>query len=200
MVHRMQSGNLLWTRAGYRREDGGDDGKEGDTETTAGRSNNQWVLSLRADLEELLSLRLLLVRPPALLVLHRAYVTWQSLLTTSLLKARRQADDLRSIAGSLVGLSVQLLAEDADYNAGDDRESGHHAWHRQALNKLRRAWEAHCLSPDDPTAGDLQHSLERMYGASLSAASPDKRGNRLLLPGGLEEAPNPLRGLSGGFG
>ena len=41
---------------------------------SAGLESSPWVRSVRAELAELLETRLLLARPPALLILHRAYV------------------------------------------------------------------------------------------------------------------------------
>ena len=167
--------------------------------------SNRWVQRLRADLEELLSLRLLLVRPPALLVLHRTYVTWQSLLTVSLLKARRDADELRSISGALLGLAAQLLSAITSHAAvvteresqnDNDGASGVYTWHQKALNNLRRKWEAHNIPlPEDPTAMALVQSLEGLHGTSVPTASSATRSNTPRVPGSFIESPQPLRRL-----
>lgn len=61
---------------------------------SAGLESSPWVSSVRAELAELLESRLLLARPPALLILHRAYATWQTLLADTALEARAQSNEL----------------------------------------------------------------------------------------------------------
>ena len=107
---------------------------------SAGLESSPWVSNVRAELAELLESRLLLARPPALLILHRAYTTWQTLLADTALEARAQSNELVDVTRDLFGLSMQLMGDLSQSNAGTADKSAL-VKYRRNLNNARQRLE-----------------------------------------------------------
>ena len=97
-----------------------------------------WVSSVRAELAELLESRLLLARPPALLILHRAYTTWQTLLADTALEARAQSNELVDVTQDLFGLSMQLMGDLSTSKSGTVEKSTLVKYRRNLNNSRQR--------------------------------------------------------------
>jgi len=105
-------------------------------------AKSAWSKDLRADLSRLLCTRLLLARPPALLVLHRAYSTWQCLAQNRCRRLAVQLNTCRDVGGQLIALAAHAtvdLAAATQHPPAPTRLPVDR--YRRALNALRKLWQ-----------------------------------------------------------